>query len=403
MADDILNVQIGTATAPVLASLTIDNTAGTVSATASVLSGLVQVPITVNTATLSAGGVVNIAGTTLAGGTVGIAFTEGLPTATITTNLAGIVTTTTEAAVVACYLRGTHIRVFRNDAEMDVTVETLVIGDLAVTASGARRAIRWLGTRSYAGRFADANPHLLPICFKADAFAAGVPARDLWVSPAHAMFLDGMLIPAAALVNGVSVVKADRLDAIEYWHVELDAHDVLLAENAPSESYIDDSNRAMFHNAATYLTLYPTTELIEPAYCAPRVEDGHRIVAIRRRIDERAGLTVVSAPLFGDLCGHVDHCDGLTVSGWARDMMYPDAPVCLDIVVDGAVVALVYADRYRVDLERAGLGGGAHAFEADLPPALIGRARCVEIRRSADGCILGDGPVLVSALAARAA
>lgn len=401
MADDILNVHIGAAGDLVAADLAIDNTNRTVGANVSLLSGGVQVPVTVTTATLGANGTVNVAGTTAAGATVGIAFTEGATTATVSTNIAGLTTAVTETVIVACYLRGTHIRVCRDGVDADVAVEALRVGDLAVTASGARRPIRWLGTRSYAGRFAGANPELLPICFKAGALAAGVPVRDLWVSPAHAMVLDGVLIPARALVNGVTVVKADALDSIEYWHVELESHDVLLAEGAPSESYIDDNNRGMFHNADSFRAMYPAAAVAEPAYCAPRLEGGHRVAAVRRQIDGRAGLDTTADALFGDLRGHVDGCDGFTVRGWAQDTLYPDAPVCLDVMVGGKVVALVYADQHRADLERAGIGEGRHGFEVDLPAAVLAGG-IVEIRRAADGRALQGSPCMAP-VTARAA
>ena len=54
----------------------------------------------------------------------------------------------------------------------------------------------------------------------------------------------------------VSVVQAESVAAVEYFHIELDSHDVILAEGAPSETFIDEDSRGMFHNAHE-LRLYP--------------------------------------------------------------------------------------------------------------------------------------------------
>ncbi len=287
-----------------------------------------------------------------------------------------------------CYCTGTRILTDRGE----VAVEDLAIGDVVVTASGEHRAIKWIGNRGYTGRFANTNPAVLPVCVKAGALADAVPARDLWVSPDHALFLDGVLIPAERLINGVTVVKAERVETVTYWHVELDSHDVLLAEGAAAESFVDDGGRAIFHNAASFRTLYPSqpARIGAAAYCAPRVEDGYALEAVRRRLAQRAGLPVAPARVFGELVGHLDRCDGTRVSGWAQDRAYPDAPVCLDIVVDGTVVALAYAEAYRADLAAAGIGDGRHAFDLDLPQPLDADvAHVVSVRRSADGVELG--------------
>ncbi len=235
-----------------------------------------------------------------------------------------------------CYCTGTRILTDRGA----VAVEDLAIGDVVVTASGQHRPIRWIGTRSYIGRFANANPVILPVCVRAGALAEGIPARDLWVSPDHALFLDGLLVPAELLVNGVTITKAGRVEAVTYWHVELDSHDVLLAEGAPAESFVDDGGRAIFHNAASYRTVYPHAPAwpVAAAYCAPRVADdgrhGHALDAIRQRLALRAGLPVVPKRVFGPLRGHLDLCavgavGSLRVAGWARDLAPAEGPVCL--------------------------------------------------------------------------
>ncbi len=101
------------------------------------------------------------------------------------------------------------------------------------------------------------------------------------------MFLDGLLIPARCLVNESTIVRA-RVDQVHYHHVELDIHDILLAEGAPSESFMDDDSRGVFHNAHEFDALYPDAARPD-GFCAPRVEQGAELEAIRQRLAVVAG------------------------------------------------------------------------------------------------------------------
>lgn len=179
----------------------------------------------------------------------------------------------------ACYCRGTHILAEQGN----VAVEDLAIGDVVVTAAGRHWPIRWIGHRAFAGRFLMANPHTMPVRFHAGSLGNGLPARDLLISPHHAMFLDGLLIPAHCLVNGTTVTREAGLDRVEYFHIELESHDVLVAEGAPSESFLDDDSRGMFHNAHEFAALYPDAAQLD-GYCAPRVEHGRALEHVRRRL-----------------------------------------------------------------------------------------------------------------------
>ncbi|MGO8737631.1 Hint domain-containing protein [Rhodoblastus sp.] len=290
-----------------------------------------------------------------------------------------------------CYCRGTLIATERGE----VAVEDLRIGDRVRTLSGALRPLKWIGTRAYSARFAGNNPDLLPIRFTAGSLADGLPARDLLVSPEHAMFLDGVLISAKHLVNGATVVREKPEDDIHYFHIELESHDVLIAEGAFSESFVDDNSRGMFQNAHEFKKLYPDERPNEVVYCAPRVEDGFTLERVRRRIAERAGLPYPAETDFGLLLGEVEHCDHEGVSGWARNAAFPDTPVCLDVLVDGAFAGYAYAEAERPH--------GGRGFALRFAPALDpSRPHEIELRRSADGAALDIGPFHAAATEAAA-
>ncbi len=283
---------------------------------------------------------------------------------------------------VACYCPGTRLATDHGEAP----IETLRIGDLVRVASGGLEPIVWIGRRTYARRFVAGRKEIVPVRIRAGALGGGLPRRALFVSPRHAMLVDGVLVPASLLVNGVSVTQPEPESDVAYLHVELNGHHLLLAEGTPAESFVDDDSRAMFQNCADYRALYPDRIDAAPVWCAPLVEHGPALLAAKRRIDALAGLIRdARAP---ELRGRVDEASAAMLRGWAWCPAHPNASVCLEVLSDGVPVHLLLADRYRADLEAAGIGTGCHGFELvmpDRPP--VGR---LTVRRALDGAIL-DG------------
>jgi autotransporter passenger strand-loop-strand repeat protein len=187
-----------------------------------------------------------------------------------------------------CYCRGTRILTDRGE----VPVEALRIGDLVATLSGALRPIRWIGHRRLEIGRHQAPPDVCPVRIAAGALADCVPARDLLVSPDHAMLVAGLLVPARLLLNGASVTREDSMRHVTYFHVELDTHDLLFAEGAPAESYLDTGNRDAFDNAGLPPRLHPDfagdQRLRAVASCLPLATAPALVEPIWRAVAERA-------------------------------------------------------------------------------------------------------------------
>src|SRR5262249_10488384 len=131
-------------------------------------------------------------------------------------------------AVSVCYLRGTHIRT----PEGERRIEDLKIGDLVVTLSGASKSIKWIGRQRFKKSSERWPRDFEPIRISRFALDERSPHRDLYVSPNHAIYIDGVLIPAKYLVNGLNITQCAPEGAaiINYLNIELFEHEVIYAE-----------------------------------------------------------------------------------------------------------------------------------------------------------------------------
>jgi hypothetical protein len=138
-----------------------------------------------------------------------------------------------------------------------VEIEQLVSGDRVISPGGTTLAVKWVGWRHLDIARSSERHRLWPIRIERGAIADDVPRRDLYVSPDHALYLDGLLIPAAALLNGTTITQCQQVSQITYHHIELERHGIVLAEGAAAESYMDTGNRAFFANAPDATELRP--------------------------------------------------------------------------------------------------------------------------------------------------
>jgi hypothetical protein len=135
-----------------------------------------------------------------------------------------------------CFLRGTRIRTVSGYRK----VETLSAGDALPTLFGRTRRIRAVRALRFekdgtTGNWREEN---LPIRIRRSALDDNVPHADLYVTGAHAVYVKGVLVPVSSLINGLTIARVEphRQDILEYFHVELDGHDVIDAEGAPCET-----------------------------------------------------------------------------------------------------------------------------------------------------------------------
>jgi hypothetical protein len=303
--------------------------------------------------------------------------------------------TFTVESVAPCYVPGTAIQTARGPA----LIEDLRIGDHVMTAGGASRPVKWIGRRSYAAAFARRNPGVWPVQVKAGAIADGLPRRDLFISPNHALFIDGVLVEAGLLTNGSTILSVEPRDEVTYFNIEFETHDIVLAEGLPAESFLDRDCRNMFANAAEYHALYPDeAPVADPVFFARRVEDGPDLARIRARIAARAGHGETRGGTWGALAGRIEHLDRAGISGWAYDAEQPDEPVVLEILADGVTLARVMANRQRADLRGLGGSAGRCAFDLRFPAALAARQRqVITVRRAADAALLPGGQLVLEA------
>lgn len=96
--------------------------------------------------------------------------------------------------------------------------------------------------------------------------------------------------------------------------------------------------------------------------------------------------------------GSLDTVTRERLEGWAWDPRAPEAPMSLSVLDNGEVIAKLVANRYRKDLEGAGVGNGRHGFSLTIPGGLSPLKRhVIQVLGAADGCELPGSPVVIPA------
>jgi hypothetical protein len=289
----------------------------------------------------------------------------------------------TSIDLAVCYLRGTKILTPAGE----VPVQSLNIGDAVITKFGGYRPVKWIGRQSYARPFIQNNFEQIPVRITAGALGENLPKGDLWISPGHSMLIGNVLVLAKSLVNGVTITQSHCPDPVDYFQIEFETHDCVLAEGAWSESYADTPGlRGQFHNLEDFYKRYPThAEPATQTLCAARPLSGPALEKPLRPIAARAAGGITPGPLHG----YIDEISATgRIRGWALDQTNPLLPVLLEILVRGRVIGTILACDHRPDLQAAGHGRGRCAFNFTSPLGLPTSPRDVQVRRTADGAWL---------------
>ncbi len=183
---------------------------------------------------------------------------------------------------ITCFLTGTLVRT----TTCETAVEELQIGDHILTNAGGEVAIKWIGRQAVSTRFGAAE-RLMPVRFVAGSLGDGLPNADLTVTADHGMLVDGVICHASALVNGTTITRvplAEMGKTFTVYHIETENHEIILANGAPAETFIDNVSRRAFDNFAEFEALYgDVPEMEELPY--PRAMSSRQVPAhVQRRL-----------------------------------------------------------------------------------------------------------------------
>ena len=96
------------------------------------------------------------------------------------------------------------------------------------------------------------NENTAPICIKKGAVKENCPENDLYVSPEHIVLFPEKLDKAKNFINDSKTVYQDfLLRNIDYYHIELEQHCLIVAENMFAESFVTNGDKSMFEEWKT--------------------------------------------------------------------------------------------------------------------------------------------------------
>ena len=194
-------------------------------------------------------------------------------------------------------------------------IEELQQGDVVLVSIGTAQSARPI--RRITRRRIDAASHpapqrATPIRLRAGALGPQTPQRDMLVpqeallrfsfdaSPARQ---NDVLVPAGALVNGISILREPTTGVTSWYTLELYSHNVVLAENAPAAS---------FRGAAA------APEDARMPLCLKLLSPGAALLGLRGRLAEHGALMKAATPGFDRLTSGLGDDSGPTLRLFAN-------------------------------------------------------------------------------------
>lgn len=178
-------------------------------------------------------------------------------------------TISVEALAVTCFLSGSLIQTPKGTT----TVEDITVGDeiiAYVDGIATPRSVIWTGQAH-----CNVRSHLpddeagYPVRILKDAISDGVPFKDMLITAEHCLFFDGKFVPARMLVNGRSIFFDKSVTSYDYYHIETEAHSVVMADGMLTESYLDTGNRRAFSQKGNVVSISSSRNLTWDDAAAP--------------------------------------------------------------------------------------------------------------------------------------
>lgn len=216
--------------------------------------------------------------------------------------------------VIPCFTLGTAIQT----PDGAIRVEELQRGTQVTTASGEAKPLLAIFRRTLEKPVLRQNPKLYPVRVTAGALGQGLPKMDLLVSRQHRLLVASPIVRrmfgvSEALVAAIKLTELPGIyvdttvENVTYFHLLFDAHEVIYAEGAPTES--------LFLSAESVRSL-PKATLREIAAIFPALDLQDETVAPGRFIPSgRQQKTLIAR--------HGSHQKALLVDFVQAD---PDAP-----------------------------------------------------------------------------
>ena len=173
-------------------------------------------------------------------------------TASITFNGDGNFTVngTPPPQIIVCYAKGTLLLTTRGL----IPIERLRVGQELVSKGELSKhqlnpypgveLVKWVSKF----KVSELNSESRPICIEKNALGKNQPFKDLYVSPAHSILVNGQMVLAKRLVNGVNIYPDRHAEEVTYYHVECNRHCAIIANGVAAESYLESNNRHVFDN-----------------------------------------------------------------------------------------------------------------------------------------------------------